>query len=191
MAIKGNQHLTAAETKTLLATLKPRFEKNLQRHKDIAWEAVQQRLQLPAAKTTLRSLQLMEETGGEPDLVGLDKKTGEFLFYDCSPETPLGRRSLCYDDEALQARKENKPAGSALGMAREMGIEVLNEAEYRYLQSLGQFDCKTSSWLKTPAAVRKLGGAIFGDSRYGQVFTYHNGVQSYYAGRSFRGSVKV
>lgn len=181
--------LSPAQQDELLATLKARFEKNMPRHKGIDWSAVQARLE--AAPEKLWSLNEMERTGGEPDVVGQDKKSGEFLFYDCAAESPKDRRSICYDPEALEARKENKPEGSAIGMAAAMGIEILTEEEYRALQQLGKFDTKTSSWLKTPSAIRKLGGAIFGDFRYGQVFIYHNGVESYYAGRAFRGSLRV
>lgn len=181
--------LSPAQKDDLLATLKTRFEKNTPRHKGIDWSAVQERLQ--AAPEKLWSLNEMERTGGEPDVVGQDKKSGEFLFYDCAAETPKDRRSLCYDPEALESRKENKPKDSAVGMATAMGIEILTEEEYRALQQLGKFDTKTSSWLKTPPAIRKLGGAIFGDFRYGQVFIYHNGAESYYAVRGFRGSLRV
>jgi hypothetical protein len=175
--------LTSEETSRLLATLKDRFEKNMQRHKGIKWADVEARLHgKPGA---LRSLSEMEHTGGEPDAVGFEQ--GKMLFMDCSPESPAGRRSLCYDRAALDARKEAKPAGSAIEMAESMGITLLTESEYRHLQSLGPVDQKTSSWLLTPEPVRKLGGAIFGDYRYGQVFIYHNGVQSYYAARGFRG----
>ncbi|MBL7648654.1 MAG: DUF4256 domain-containing protein [Candidatus Hydrogenedentes bacterium] len=181
--------LTPAQQSELLATLKTRFEKNPQRHKGIEWAAVQKKLE--AAPEKLWSLNEMEQTGGEPDLVGQDKKTGEFLFYDCAAETPKERRSICYDPAALESRKEHKPIDSAIGMATAMGIEILTEEEYRALQELGKFDTRTSSWLKTPPEIRKLGGAIFGDFRYGQVFIYHNGVESYYAVRGFRGSLRV
>jgi len=181
--------LSPAQKDELLATLKARFEKNIPRHKGIEWSAVQARLE--AAPEKLWSLNEMERTGGEPDVVGHDKKTGEFLFCDCAAETPKDRRSLCYDPEALESRKENKPKDSAIGMATAMGVELLTEEEYRALQQLGKFDTKTSSWLKTPPAIRKLGGAIFGDFRYGQVFIYHNGVESYYAVRGFRGALRV
>lgn len=174
---------------TLLTTLKIRFEKNKARHPKLDWAEVEARLRAHPAK--LRSLAEMEETGGEPDVIGQDKSSGEYLFVDCSAESPAGRRSLCYDDEALEARKEHKPAGSALGMAASMGIELLTEEEYRHLQTLGNFDTKTQSWLKTPADVRRLGGGIFGDRRFGRVFVYHNGVQSYYAARGFRGLLRV
>lgn len=159
------------------------------RHKGLDWEKVQAKLEASAAK--LWSLHEMERTGGEPDVIEFNKKSGEYLFVDCSAETPKDRRSLCYDEQALKERKENKPSGSALGMAEEMGIEILDEADYRKLQTLGEFDLKTSSWLLTPAPIRKLGGAIFGDRRYNQVFIYHNGAQSYYAARAFRGKIWV
>jgi len=181
--------LAAGKRQELLLLLRARFEKNIQRHKGIEWTKVQARLEANASK--LGSLNQMETTGGEPDVVGYDKKTGEYIFYDCAAESPAGRRSICYDPEALESRKENKPKNSALGMAAEMGIEILTEEQYRELQQLGKFDTKTSSWIKTPAEIRKLGGAIFGDWRYGQVFVYHNGAESYYAARAFRGSLKV
>lgn len=173
----------------LLKTLRARFEKHVDRHKGVAWADVQARLESNADK--LRSLGEMERTGGEPDVIGRDRKTGEFIFYDCSAESPKGRRSLCYDREARAARKEAKPRSSAIDMAAAMGIELLTEEQYRELQTLGEFDTKTSSWVQTPAAIRKLGGAIFCDRRYDHVFTYHNGAQSYYAARAFRGSLRV
>jgi hypothetical protein len=173
----------------LLRALKARFEKNMNRHQGLIWAKVQARLEANPEK--LWSLHEMERTGGEPDVVGHDKKTGEFIFYDCSAESPKGRRSVCYDREGLESRKEHRPEDSALDMAAEMGIEILTEEQYRELQKLGPFDLKTSSWLKTPAEIRKLGGAIFGDYRYGNVFVYHNGAQSYYAARGFRGSLRV
>ena len=181
--------LSAAQSDKLLQTLKTRFEKNKNRHKGIEWAAVQTRLQANPEK--LWSLSEMEQTGGEPDVVGFDMKTGEFIFYDCSAESPAGRRSFCYDREALTARKENKPKNSAMEMAADIGIELLTEEQYRALQLLGHFDLKTSSWVKTPAAIRKLGGAIFCDRRYDTVFVYHNGAESYYAARGFRGALKV
>lgn len=181
--------MPANQRDVLLKTLKARFEKNMSRHKGISWEKVQARLEEKPAK--LWSLYEMEETGGEPDVVGFDKKTGSYIFYDCAAESPNGRRSLCYDHKALESRKEHKPKNSAGGLAEEMGIELLTEEEYRELQAFGKFDTKTSSWLKTPADIRKLGGAIFGDWRYGQVFIYHNGAESYYAARGFRGSLAV
>lgn len=169
--------------------LKERFENNMQRHKKLAWDAVHKKLDKDAKK--LQILFEMEKTGGEPDVVGFDKKSGEFIFFDCSPESPEGRRSLCFDGEALESRKKNKPAGSAVQMATSMGVELLDEAQYRVLQALGEFDLKTSSWVKTPADVRKLGGALFCDRRYNQVFVYHNGAESYYAARGFRGCLRV
>jgi len=181
--------LSAAERETLLSTLKARFEKNMQRHIGLEWAQVQARLEAHPQK--LSSLYEMERTGGEPDVVGLDNKTSEIIFYDCSAESPVGRRSLCYDGEAWEERKEHKPESSAMEMASEMGIELLTEDQYRDLQKLGAFDLKTSSWVKTPADIRKLGGAIFSDRRYGRVFVYHNGAQSYYAARGFRGALRV
>lgn len=181
--------LSPGQEQALLNTLKKRFEKNADRHKGIAWEKVQARLEAHPAK--LWSLGEMEASGGEPDVVGYDKKTGEYIFYDCSEETPRGRRSLCYDREALYSRKEHKPKSSALDMAEAMGIELLTEEEYRALQELGGFDLKTSSWIKTPASIRKLKGALFCDRRYDTVFVYHNGAESYYAARGFRGSLRV
>ena len=177
------------ERNELLLALKARFEKNMQRHKGIAWDEVQARLESnPGA---LKSLGAMEATGGEPDVIGQDKKTGQLTFCDCSTESPAGRRSLCYDREALDSRKENKPQSSAVEMAAEMGIDLLTEEQYRELQKLGEFDMKTSSWIKTPPDVRKLGGALFCDRRYGKVFVYHNGAQSYYAARGFRGLLSL
>lgn len=173
----------------LLKALKARFEKNPNRHKGLEWAKVQARLQADSGK--LWSLHEMESTGGEPDVVGHDKKTGEFIFHDCSAESPKGRRSICYDREALEARKENKPKDSALNMAAGMGIEILTEEQYRDLQKLGEFDTKTSSWVETPSEIRKLGGALFCDRRYDSVFLYHNGADSYYAARAFRGSLRV
>lgn len=173
----------------LITKLKARFEKNMSRHQGIEWSKVQVRLE--AFPEKLRSLNDMERTGGDPDVVGHDKKTGEFIFYDCSVESPAGRRSVCYDHEGLESRKENKPEDSATNMAASMGIELLSEEQYRDLQKLGCFDAKTSSWVKTPAAIRKLGGALFCDRRYDNVFVYHNGAQSYYAARGFRGALRV
>jgi hypothetical protein len=181
--------LSEKQGEELLKTLKARFEKNTDRHKGLEWAKVQARLE--ANNEKMHSLHEMEKTGGEPDVVGQDKKTGEYIFYDCSAESPQARRSLCYDREALDSRKEHKPKGSAVDMAAAMGIELLTEEQYRELQKLGNFDTKTSSWVKTPSAVRKLGGAIFCDRRYDTVFTYHNGAESYYAGRAFRGSLRV
>ena len=185
----GKKTLSQQQRDELIKTLKTRFEKNMNRHKGIQWEAVQKRLEANAAK--LWSLNAMEETGGEPDVVGQDKKTGEYIFYDCAAESPKDRRSLCYDGEALASRKEHKPADSAVNAAAEMGVEMLDEQQYRELQKLGKFDSKTSSWIKTPPEIRKLGGALFCDYRFGTVFVYHNGAESYYAGRGFRGSLKV
>jgi len=173
----------------LLTALKARFEKNMKRHKGLEWAKVQAKLQANPEK--LWSLNEMEKTGGEPDVVGHDKKTGEYIFYDCSAETPKDRRSLCYDREALNARKEHKPKDSALDMAAAMGIELLTEEQYRELQQLGDFDLKTSSWVKTPSNIRTLGGALFCDRRYDQVFVYHNGADSYFAARGFRGSLRI
>lgn len=181
--------MNAKQREELLSILKNRFEKNLKRHKDLKWEDVQKKLE--ANKDKLKSLQQMEETGGEPDVVAFDKKSGEFIFYDCSSETPKGRRSVCYDREGLNSRKEHKPENNALDMAKAMGIELLIEDEYRYLQTLGEFDCKTSSWITTPDKIRKLDGALFCDRRYDHVFTYHNGAQSYYSVRGFRGKLAV
>lgn len=181
--------LSAEAQKKLIAILKLRFEKNMNRHKGIDWSKVEAKLQSNPDK--LWSLEEMEASGGEPDVVGFDKKTGEYIFYDCSAETPKDRRSICYDRAALNARKEHKPKNSAMDMAEEMGIEMLTEEEYRKLQELGNFDTKTSSWVKTPSDIRRLGGAIFCDRRYNTVFTYHNGAESYYAARGFRGSIRV
>jgi len=177
------------ERDELLQALKARFEKNMHRHEGIAWVEAQARFESNAS--ALRSLFAMESTGGEPDVIGRDKETGQLTFCDCSSESPTGRRSVCYDRAALDARKENKPQGSAVEMAAEMGIELLTEAQYRQLQKLGDFDTKTSSWVKTPPDVRSLGGALFCDRRYGKVFVYHNGAQSYYAARGFRGLFSV
>jgi len=185
----NKKKLSSSQSTDILNTLKTRFEKNLARHKGLDWATIQTKLEANPEK--LWSLNEMEMTGGEPDVVGLDKKTGEYIFYDCSAESPKGRRSVCYDHEALEARKEHKPENSAMQLAADMGIEVLTEAQYRELQQLGKFDTKTSSWIVTPADIRKLGGAIFGDYRYGQVFIYHNGAESYYAARGFRGSLRV
>ncbi len=188
--MKSNKkELSAEQTRDLLSVLKARFEKNMNRHKGVEWAKVQAKLEANPKK--LWSLDDMEETGGEPDVVGHDSKTGEYIFFDCAAESPKGRRSLCYDPEALESRKEHKPADSAIGMAAAMGIEILTEEEYRDLQKLGKFDTKTSSWVKTPADIRKLGGALFCDWRYGHVFLYHNGAESYYAARGFRGSLRV
>ena len=187
--MKNNKKLSPKETDLLLQTLKARFEKNMHRHKGLEWAKVEAKLETNSAK--LWSLNEMERTGGEPDVVGHDKKTGEFVFYDCSAESPKGRRSLCYDHQALNARKEHKPADSAINLAAAMGIELLSEEQFRDLQKLGEFDTKTSSWLTTPAEIRKHGGAIFGDRRYDHVFVYHNGADSYFAARGFSGSIRV
>ena len=181
--------LDPKQREELLKTLKTRFDQNKGRHAGLDWAGVQARLEAKPEK--LWSLAEMERTGGEPDVVGLDASTGEYLFIDCSVESPKGRRSICYDREALDSRKENKPDDSALGMADAIGVEILNEARYRELQALGAFDTKTSSWLLTPPAIRKLGGAIFGDRRFDHVFLYHNGAESYYAARGFRGLLRV
>jgi len=187
---KANKNqLSKAERDELLQTLKARFDKNRKRHQGVDWNEVQAKLE--ANPNKLWSLRAMESTGGEPDVVGHDKKTGEFIFFDCSAESPKERRSLCYDSDALASRKEHKPADSAVNMAAEMGIELLTEEQYRELQRLGEFDLKTSSWLATPDAIRKRGGAIFGDRRYDHVFVYHNGAESYYAARGFRGALRV
>ena len=183
------KELSPKQREELLGALKARFEKNMNRHKGLEWAKVQAKLEAKAEK--LRSLNEMERTGGEPDVVGHDKKTGEYIFYDCSAESPKDRRSLCYDREALESRKENKPKDSAMNLAAAMGIELLTEEQYRELQKLGEFDTKTSSWVKTPSDIRKLGGALFCDRRYDTVFLYHNGAESYYAARAFRGSLKV
>jgi Protein of unknown function (DUF4256) len=186
---KGKNKLSPSQHEKLLKTLKARFEKNMNRHKGLDWAKVQARLEANAEK--LYSVNEMEITGGEPDIVGQDKKTGEYIFYDCSVESPKERRSLCYDHEALEKRKEHKPVDSAINMAVDMGIELLTEEQYLELQELGKFDAKTSSWLKTPSDVRKLGGAISGELRFGRVFIYANGAESYFAARGFRGSVRV
>jgi len=188
---KGNagKALSPAQCEGLFKILKARFEKNMNRHMGMEWSRVLARLEGNTDK--LWSINEMERTGGEPDIVGHDKKTGEILFYDCSAESPAGRRSLCYDRDALQVRKENKPENSVIDMAVAMGIELLTEEQYRNLQELGNFDSKTSSWIMTPLAIRKLGGAIFTDFRYGHVFVYHSGAESYYASRGFRGSLRV
>lgn len=187
--MNSNKALTEQQAKTLCSELKMRFEKNMLRHKGLDWNKIEQ--QLIAKPEKLRSLDAMEQTGGEPDVVGYDEKTGEYLFYDCAAESPKGRRSLCYDQTALDARKEHKPQGSATEVAARMGISLLTEEEYGALQQLGAFDTKTSSWIQTPDDIRKLGGAVFCDRRYGRVFLYHNGAESYYAGRAFRGCLRV
>ncbi len=185
----SKKELPAKERERLLDVLRERFENNMGRHKGISWDKVRARLEGKPAK--VRSLAEMEATDGEPDVIGQDKKTGEFIFVDCSVESPKGRRSICYDPEALASRKENKPKDSALGMAADMDIEILTEEQYRELQKLGEFDTKTSSWVWTPPEIRKLGGALFCDCRYRTVFLYHNGAESYYAARGFRGILKV
>ncbi|WP_433747467.1 DUF4256 domain-containing protein [Falsibacillus pallidus] len=185
----SNKELSPEYRDELLSTLKERFEKNKNRHEGLEWQKVQEKLEASADK--LWSLHQMEETGGEPDVVGYDQESGEYIFYDCSAESPTGRRSLCYDREALEARKKNKPENSVMDMAAAMGIELLTEAQYRGLQGIGEYDKKTSSWVKTPDKIRKLGGAIFCDRRYDTVFVYHNGADSYYAARGFRGSLRV
>lgn len=182
--------ISTTQVEELLITLKVRFEKNMKRHKGIGWKNVEARLK-QANSEKLWSLFQMEQTGGEPDVIGYDKKTGAYSFCDCSPDTPKGRRSICYDHEALKSRKEYKPKNSAVQMAEDMGIELLSEEKYQALQKLGPFDTKTSSWLKTPADIRKQGGAIFGDHRFGHVFIYHNGAESYYAARGFRGLLVI
>jgi hypothetical protein len=181
--------LPSEQSEELLKTLKARFEKNMNRHKGVEWAKIQAKLEADTEK--LWSLNAMEDTGGEPDVVGFDKKTDEYIFYDCSAESPKGRRSVCYDHEALEKRKEFKPEDSAINMAAEMGIGLLTEEQYRELQQLGNFDLKTSSWIVTPAGIRQLGGALFCDRRYNTVFVYHNGADSYYAARGFRGLLRV
>ncbi len=187
--IESKKELVPEQSEGLLTTLKTRFEKNMDRHQGLEWAEVYKRLNSDSQR--LWSLNEMERTGGEPDVVGHDKKTGEFIFYDCSVESPKGRRNVCYDREALDSRKEFKPKDTAMDMAAAMGTEILTEEQYRDLQRLGNFDTKTSSWLKTPSEIRKRGGAIFGDRRYDHVFVYHNGASSYYAARGFRGSIRV
>ena len=189
MTKRNKNELSSEQSKALLGVLKGRFEKNMNRHKGLEWAKLQAKLEANIEK--LWSLNEMERTGGEPDVVGQEKKTGEYIFYDCSAESPKGRRSICYDREALESRKEHKPENNASDMAAEMGIELLTEVQYRELQKLGNFDTKTSSWVKTPSEIRELGGAIFCDRRYDNVFTYHNGAESYYGGRAFRGSIRV
>ena len=185
----NKKEVSSKEREELFSTLKARFDKNLNRHKGLSWSKVQEKLEANSEK--IWSLNEMENSGGEPDVVGYDMKTDEYIVYDCSAESPKGRRSICYDQEALNARKENKPANSAIAMANAMGIHILTEEQYRELQQLGEFDLKTSSWVKTPDDIRKLGGAVFCDRRYNQVFLYHNGADSYYAARGFRGSLRV
>jgi len=178
-----------AESDELIKTLKDRFIKNMQRHAGLDWDAVEEKLL--ASPKKLQALNEMENTKGEPDVIGYDKKTNEFIFCDCSPESPAGRRSICYDRKALDSRKENKPSGNVIEMAAAIGVELLTEQEYRELQELGEFDKKTSSWVKTPSSIRDLGGSLFCDRRYGQVFVYHNGAESYYAARGFRGRLRI
>jgi hypothetical protein len=187
--MENKKKLSPEQTKELIKTLKDRFEKNMNRHKGLEWDKLQSRLAGNTEK--MWSLSEMERTGGEPDVVGIDIKTGEYIFYDCSSESPKGRRSVCYDREALDARKENKPANNAVEMAADMGIDLLTEEQYRDLQKLGEFDTKTSCWILTPPDIRKLGGALFTDFRYNNVFVYHNGAESYYAARGFRCSLRV
>jgi hypothetical protein len=191
MAKRSKKEISQKEKQELVKTLKARFEKNSSRHKGVDWSKVQAKLDQKQSVEKLWSLNEMERTGGEPDVVGYDKKTDEYIFFDCAAESPKGRRSICYDHEALEARKEHKPANSAIAMAEDMEIEILNEDQYRELQKLEKFDTKTSSWIETPADIRKLGGAIFADYRYGKVFIYHNGAESYYAARGFRGSLRI
>lgn len=189
MSMKNKKELSAEEYLALIDVLKDRFEKNQNRHNGIEWDKVQAKLE--ANNQKMWSLNEMERTGGEPDVVSFDKKTNEYIFYDCSPESPKGRRSFCYDHQALESRKEHKPENSAVQMATDMGVELLTSTQYKELQQLGNFDMKTSSWIVTPEEIRKLGGAIFADFRYGNVFIYHNGAESYYAARGFRGSLRV
>lgn len=188
-AIETKRKLPPEQRAALLKTLQTRFEENMSRHQGLEWAKVRARLETRAEK--LWSLHEMERTGGEPDVAGHDKQTGECVFYDCSAETPAGRRSVCYDREGLESRKEHKPASTAMDLAAAMGVELLTEEEYRGLQKLGAFDTKTSSWVRTPAEIRKLGGALYGERRYGRVFVGHNGAQSYYGARAFRGAVRV
>ena len=188
-AVETKKKLSPEQREELLSALKARFKKNMNRHKGLEWAKVQAKLEASTEK--LWSLDEMEKTGGEPDVVGHDKKTGEYIFYDCSAESPKGRRSLCYDRQALESRKEHKPKNNAIDMAAAMGIELITEEQYRELQELGDFDTKTSSWITTPSEIRKLGGALFCDRRYDHVFVYHNGAESYYAARAFRGSLRV
>ena len=187
--MESKKHLSPEQHKELIKVLKTRFEKNMNRHKDIKWVEILEKLE--ANEEKLWSLNEMERTGGEPDCVGFEPNTGDYIFYDCAPESPKGRRSVCYDREGLESRKEHKPENNAVDMAAAMGIELLSEEQYRELQKLGTFDTKTSSWVKTPAEIRKLDGALFCDFRYGQVFVYHNGASSYYAVRGFRGALRI
>jgi len=189
IAMGNNKQLSPAQREALFSTLRTRFEKNVNRHSGVEWSKMKAKLEADTEK--LWSLNEMEKSGGEPDVIGQDKKTGEYIFYDCSPESPGGRRNVCYDREGLESRKAHKPENNAMDMAASMGIELLTEEQYRELQRYGKFDTKTSSWVKTSSEVRKLGGALFGDFRYGKVFIYHNGAPSYYAVRGFRGSLRV
>lgn len=189
--MENNRYLSPEEAEELFIILKSRFEKNMNRHIGIDWTDVEAKLSSGSNAEKLWSLNEMEKTGGEPDVVAQDQKTGEYIFYDCSAESPKDRRSICYDEDALESRKVHKPKNSAVGMAKDMGIQILSEEEYRDLQKLGHFDTKTSSWIKTPEKIREMGGAIFADFRYGNVFVYHNGAESYYAARGFRGSLKI
>jgi hypothetical protein len=189
IAMENKSELSPKQRDELISALKARFDKNMNRHKDLEWSEIHSKLEIKTEK--LWSLHEMERTGGEPDVVGLDKSTGECIFYDCSAESPKGRRSICYDREGLESRKEHKPESNASDMAAQMGIELLTEEEYRDLQKLGDFDTKTSSWVKTPGEIRKLGGALFCDRRYNHVFVYHNGAESYYGVRGFRGSLRI
>jgi hypothetical protein len=189
--MENKKNLSQEQIEELIKILKVRFEKNMNRHKGLEWTKLQAKLDTPTGVDKLWSLNEMEKTGGEPDVVGYDNNTGEFIFYDCSEESPKGRRSICYDREALESRKEYKPENSAMDMSADMGIELLTEEQYRELQKLGNFDLKTSSWVKTPSEIRKLGGALYCDFRYNHVFVYHNGAESYYAVRGFRGALRV
>ena len=191
ITMENKKELSPEQRDEIISTLKDRFEKNMNRHKGLEWGGLQAMLNSGTRDEKLWSLSEMERTGGEPDAVGYDEKTGEYIFYDCSAESPTGRRSLCYDRESLESRKAYKPENNAIDMAAEMGIELLTEEQYRELQKFGNFDLKTSSWVKTPAEIRKLGGALFCDRRYDRVFVYHNGAESYYAVRGFRGSLRV
>lgn len=191
MTIDNTKYLPSAEAKELISILRARFEKNKSRHVEMNWTDVESKLISESMASKLWSLNEMEKTGGEPDVISQDQKSGEYIFYDCSAESPKDRRSTCYDQDALESRKEHKPKNSAIGMADAMGIQILSEEEYRYLQRFGNFDTKTSSWIKTPEKIRDLGGAIFADFRYGNVFVYHNGAESYYGSRGFRGSLKI
>ena len=185
----SNMKLTSIENTTILDILKARFNQNMERHKDLGWNSIEKKLKDNPSK--LRSLNEMEQSGGEPDVVDFDLDKGEYIFFDCSAESPTGRRSVCYDREALESRKKFKPSNNAIDLAAAMGVEILTEDQYRYLQKLGKFDAKTSSWIQTPSAIRKLGGALFGDYRYDHVFIYHNGADSYYAARGFRCSLRI